>query len=429
MKKIVCMTAYAVNPYKGSEDGMGWNFACEMSRYFKVIVITRKNNLQHIQAYMQANPQGHFENLTFIGFDLPYILRFWKRKQFGALLYYYLWQRSMPGFIRKKGLDFDLLHNLNFHNDWTPSFLWKLKAPLVWGPIGHHNLIPADCLKNYGVREQLKNQTSMWVKKLFWNRSRDLKRTARKSAAIIAMNQGVGNIFPEQMDKMFIEPSVGTHKPIPENLERKSFVVLSVGRFVALKGFDLTLKGFGYFYRRLNYEERKHVKLRLIGRGPALKRMQKWIAEEELSGAVEIVPWVEKEELSTHYYSASVFLFPSHEGAGMVVAEALAHQLPVICLDNEGPGEFIDEHCGYGVKKDDLSLVPQAIANHLFEMYSKPHKWRKLSHGAYSRFEELFDWRVKGLRVKAIYEEILGIRPGENMTLPEEAYEYEAEKA
>ena len=44
-----------------------------------------------------------------------------------------------------------------------------------------------------------------------------------------------------------------------------------------------------------------------------------------------------------------LFSFPSHEGAGMVVAEAMSFGLPVVCLNNEGPGEFITTNCGFAV--------------------------------------------------------------------------------
>ena len=46
------------------------------------------------------------------------------------------------------------------------------------------------------------------------------------------------------------------------------------------------------------------------------------------------------------FQNGVAFLFPSHEGAGMVVTEALSFGLPVICLDNAGPGELIDSSSG-----------------------------------------------------------------------------------
>jgi len=50
MKKVL-ITAYAVNPYKGSEDAMGWNMLLQAARYQQVIAVTRKNNRPAIEIY------------------------------------------------------------------------------------------------------------------------------------------------------------------------------------------------------------------------------------------------------------------------------------------------------------------------------------------------------------------------------------------
>ena len=103
----ILATTYAVNPYKGSEDGMGWNFILQIARFNEVITVTRKNNREHIEAYMEENPSELYKNITFLYFDLPYWMRFWKRGNKGALIYYYLWQMVMPLFIKKKNISFD----------------------------------------------------------------------------------------------------------------------------------------------------------------------------------------------------------------------------------------------------------------------------------------------------------------------------------
>ena len=51
--KEVLITAYAVNPYKGSEDGTGWNISRELAKNNVVHVITRKNNQKEIDRYLK----------------------------------------------------------------------------------------------------------------------------------------------------------------------------------------------------------------------------------------------------------------------------------------------------------------------------------------------------------------------------------------
>ena len=78
----------------------------------------------------------------------------------------------------------------------------------------------------------------------------------------------------------------------------------------------------------------------MVGKGEELKTIQKLILEEKITEATEIVKWVEQDEMKEIYRSSSVFVFGSHEGAGMVIPEALSFGLPVVCFDNAGPGEL-----------------------------------------------------------------------------------------
>ena len=97
MKKILA-SAYDVNPYKGSESGTGWNFIFQISKFNKVIAVTRKNNKSHIDRYIKEN-QINTDNIDFYYYDLPYVLRFWKRGSRGSFLYYNLWQFFLPFYI------------------------------------------------------------------------------------------------------------------------------------------------------------------------------------------------------------------------------------------------------------------------------------------------------------------------------------------
>ncbi|WP_276836161.1 hypothetical protein, partial [Chryseobacterium cucumeris] len=64
--QIILATCYAVNPYKGSEDAMGWNFVYQIARFRKVIAITRENNKIHIEKYMAENPDPVYMNIQFL---------------------------------------------------------------------------------------------------------------------------------------------------------------------------------------------------------------------------------------------------------------------------------------------------------------------------------------------------------------------------
>lgn len=402
--KTILATAYAINPYKGSEDGMGWNITLQIARFNKVIAVTRENNRVHIEKYISDNPDQLYDNIQFLYYDLPYWMRFWKKGGRGAMLYYLMWQRGIVSFIKKQSLVFDVVHNVNFHNDWTPSFLWKLKKPFVWGPVGHHPFIPSQYLKPYAISHLIKDRLTWCVKQLFWNFSLGLRNSKQHASHIICMNSGVPKIL--KIDKNYsIGPSVATQDFGWKGPEIKSekFSVVSAGRFVPLKGFDLTIRAFAKFLNDLDLKNRKKCELCLIGSGPQETFLKSLVEELGIKQNVQFISWIERNELMEKFKQSSAFLFPSHEGAGMVVAEALSFGLPVICLENEGPGEYITSDCGFTIGHKNYDDTVNNLSIALNELFKSPEKQVKMSIAARALFESKFHWDRRGERLEKIY--------------------------
>ena len=405
--KTILASAYAINPYKGSEDGMGWNFVLQIAKNNQVMAITRENNRPHIENYIAENPNALYQQIQFLYFDLPYWMRFWKKRGRGAMLYYLLWQYAIVNFIKQKKLHFDIVHNLNFHNDWTPSFLWKLKKPFVWGPIGHHPFIPSQYLKAYTIKTKLVDRFTWLVKKYFWNFSFSLFQTKRKAAHILCMNSKV----PQQLslkNNFSIAPSVATQDfgwEMQQD-EQSDFSVISAGRFVPLKGFDLTIESFAAFIRALPYEDKLKCHLYLVGSGPEEALLKQLISKHDITSQVRIISWIERDALMQKFKSSSVFLFPSHEGAGMVVAEALSFGLPVICLDNEGPGQFITDSCGIAVPSSTYNETIQNLAQGLNTLFYDRQRRQEMRGAARQRFVDVFHWNRRGEQLQKIYSNL-----------------------
>ena len=116
----VFLIAFACEPHKGSEGGIGWNVTNQLARYHEVHVLTRANNRPPIEEYLQDKtdpvPVFHY-------YDLPRWLMFWKKKRRGYRLYYYLWLYfsyfRYRGFV--KSGNFDIVHHLTFAQDSAPD--------------------------------------------------------------------------------------------------------------------------------------------------------------------------------------------------------------------------------------------------------------------------------------------------------------------
>jgi glycosyltransferase involved in cell wall biosynthesis len=408
--KTILITAYAVNPYKGSEDGTGWNITAEIARDYKVILITRRNNVNAVKAFIEASSEPHLKNIQCFGFDLSDFVMKWKKRlgERGYVGYYYLWQYYMPKFIQQQGFEFDIAHSLNFHSDSQPNFLWKLGKPTFWGPIGHHPKVNRNfLLKHFPISYWVKDNLYAAVKWLFRNIDPSFRRSIQASTKIFTINSTVEKVIAAPKEKVVQLPAVASHPVRPKKLEPQSsskFTILSVGRFHYLKGFDLTLEAFAQFLGQLPLEAAKDCTLKIVGKGPEKERLTRLANRLNIYHQIEWISWVDKSEMDAIYRSSDVFLFPSYEGAGMVIPEAMSYQLPVLCFDNCGPGELIGD-AGIRVPYTSYHEATKAFANHLKALYQNPNRRALLGVLAKNRFTNHFTWTVKGHEIKKHYRD------------------------
>ena len=107
---------------------------------------------------------------------------------------------------------------------------------------------------------------------------------------------------------------------------------LFVGRLVRDKGvFDLLEA-----YRALAPELRAEIALVFVGDGDARPQLEQQ-AKVITPGTVFFPGFVQREQLASYYALAEMFVFPTHTDPwGLVVNEAMACSLPVICTSVAG---------------------------------------------------------------------------------------------
>lgn len=408
MKKTILITAYAVNPYKGSEDGTGWNIAKEIAKDYKTIIITRKNNRLAIEKYMKENKDTVHNSMQFKYHDLPQWAMFWKKKigPRGYVLYFYLWQLLMPFFILRNKLKFDLCHALNFHSDSHPHFLWVFNKPVIWGPIGHHPRMPKEYIQHYGSKVVATDKKYALVKWVMRNLDPFFYLAKWRTAKIIGINSSIQSTINVNADKIEVISAVATEIPTIEPKKDEHFNVLSVGRFTPMKGFDITVLAFSTFLKSLPKQEQTMVKLTLVGSGESEGYVRELIDKHQIKNQVNIISWVPKNQMTSIYNNADVFLFPSHEGAGMVVPEAMSYGLPVICFDNIGPGELLKD-AGVKINYTNYHKDVNRFATALRSLYTDTEKRKELSKLSKATYHQHYTWESKGRKIKTMINELL----------------------
>lgn len=403
----VLVSAYACEPGKGSEPGVGWNWVKLLSDKNEIWVLTRENNRTTIEKELSEHP---LPNVHFEYVDVPRWIGFWKKGQRGVRTYYYLWQCFA---IRKaRQLDcehrFDLGHHVSFVNDWIWTFLALSSLPYVWGPIGSHPRIPWKLLENH--KSRLFDMGRFVFQCIVRLMDPLLWLSTFRAKKIIFINKESLRLFPFRWlarNKATIEPAIGVEEDLQPGrfAEKKNVTFLFMGRFVQMKCPHIALDAFMEASKA-----NRDILLIMLGEGPMRSELKRRAHNHGISERVKFIPWLPRDEALSLMNESDVFLFPSTEGGGMVVLEALALGKPVVCLDIGGPGEFIDETCGVKVAVDDYGEVVSNLSSALMRLSTDNILRRALGEGARRRAQD-FAWKNKGNLINSLYKEVAGDRP------------------
>lgn len=159
--------------------------------------------------------------------------------------------------------------------------------------------------------------------------------------------------------------------------------ILSVGRVVYQKGYDLALLALAGL-KHLEWE------WRIAGDGPQLPALQAMIEEHGLQERVHFLGWQTTEDLKEQYAYANLFLFPSrHEGMPNAVLEAMASGLPVVATNIAGNQELVvNGETGTLVPVEDVTALREALRSLLTQAEMR----KKMGGTARPRVEHSFSW-------------------------------------
>jgi phosphatidylinositol alpha-mannosyltransferase len=211
---------------------------------------------------------------------------------------------------------FDLLH---FHEPFVPFLSWQL--------LRFSNSVNVATFHAY----------SGWSLAYdFWKRplARFAHRLHGRIAVSAAARHFIERYFP------------GDYKVIPNGVDLRQFQdiapfarwrdgtanILYVGRFENRKGVMYLLRA----YRQLR-REGLDCRLLLVGTGPQEREVRRYIATRRLQG-VELLGRIGDHDKSRAFATADVFVSPAtgRESFGIVLLEAMAAGVPIVCSDIHG---------------------------------------------------------------------------------------------
>ncbi len=399
----VLLSAYACEPAKGSEPEVGWQWALQMARFHDVVVLTRSNNRASIEAGLLALPLEQ-PVPRFIYHDGGTIARTLKRTLGAHRLYYTVWQQSAQRVVTEllHRETFDLLHHITFASFRYRTAIWKHSIPCIWGPIGGMESIPWPLLPWRHplalFHEIVRNLSNIAQVTPF----HILPERANLTSLILVSTEETQRAFTALGVASTLLPTVGLHlADFPEqekkNTPNEPLRLLFVGQVILLKGVDLMLHALA--------ASGTTAELTLIGDGSFLTGAKQLAHKLGLSSRVHFLGRKPREEVLHIYPQHDVFLFPSlHDSGGFAVLEAMAHRLPVICLDCGGPAISVTSACGVkvnlGSAKKVIAGLADAIRHYDTDRPLIPH------HGQAAReiIRHRYDWDLKGEAMSALYQ-------------------------
>jgi glycosyltransferase involved in cell wall biosynthesis len=200
------------------------------------------------------------------------------------------------------------------------------------------------------------------------------------------------SFIPNAIDTQVFNPANYNKKSIRKqlNISENNFIFLSAGRLHTQKNYKMLLNAFA-----LVNKEMPDALLYIAGEGPELTSLKTLIIELQLVNNVIFLG--RRHDIASLMSASDCFVLSSKfEGFGLVIAEAMAMQIPVISADCGGVKEVMND-LGVLVDVDDINALNNAMLasrswkrdlqkarRHIEDNYSIPtvlNKWIQLYSG------------------------------------------------
>lgn len=400
----ILLSAFACDPYSGSDEEVGWQWAKQLALYgYKLTVLTRASHKEAIERRIEET--GECKHVRFVYLDLPNLHAFLHKFNRRNHIYYYFWQwlAFRHALMLHNQIPFDRVHHVTWVSFRQPSFMGYLGIPFYFGPVAGGDEIPEGYTRAFSLKQKLLEKVrkiaNSFVKydplmhvtfanaeKLFFTSEQHLTRIPKVYLAKSQISLAIGS-----------DSSSCKNQALTKKGNTQKVRLLFVGRCIGWKGMDLGLEIFA-----LAHKKNSQLSLTIIGDGIERSRWENKAHKLGISEAIEWLGWLEKDEVNQSFSEYDVFFYPSlRDSGGFVVLEALQAGLPVVCFKLGGPGVVVNDTCGATIEA--LPDIDKTIENYVEKLLHVVERSRtdvQLSSACRVRATD-FSWRVL---IERIYE-------------------------
>jgi glycosyltransferase involved in cell wall biosynthesis len=412
----VLLSSYQCLPNQGSELGNGWHWARALTDAgHHVTVLTQESHIiraaappdiefMHVPTTGESRVQKAVAPLGGLG------------KRVYWLDHYLHWQdAALEHMQAQPRARFDVVHHASWGSLRLGSKLWRLDAPLVYGPIGGGQVAPGNYWRTFGHEWPFEMMRTAASTRWLLQANPRCRETIRNAAVTLVTNSATGAACRElgARDVRYMLADGLPTEWLAGSRTRPTGtpIVLWVGRFEAHKAPGLALAAFA--------ELRRATPARLVmaGDGPLFDETRELVHRLGLDADVDLlgrVPWTEMIGL---YDSATAFLFTSlRDSSSSQFLEALGRGLPAVVLDHHGIG---DAEVGDAAVKvalpHDPRRLPSLLGTALLDVVTgRPWAERSAAGVAWAAQQT---WAAKATRATTIYAELRSAAPSSRGSL------------
>ncbi len=399
------LSAYACEPNRGSEPGVGWEWATRLSGRHEVTVLTRANNRQVIDKHLGGEQTA--THLTFIYVDLS---DFWIRmKKKGILpvpLYYLLWQLKARIAVHTRLREFDLVHHVTFNGFRFPGAWWCSGIPVVLGPLGGGSIAAPAYRRCFGKGWLPERIRGLSVR--FWRGNPWTLASLLSADAVLAVGQEMADRFAS----LGINAGLMLETAVPSALEaeptalpaaeRRDFLL--VGNLEPWKAWQIAFEAFALAVS----QGMKGQRLIVIGTGRQLAAARRRAVELGLEGQIELQGSLPREQLWERVRTARGLVFPSvRDTSGNAALEAMAMACPVICFRHQGMAWMTDDACAFRITPGDWDASVDGFAQGMIRLADDDALAETMGRNGRFRAMAEFSWEAKIEQIEAIYQRVI----------------------
>lgn len=405
----VLISAYSCLPNSGSEAGNGWNWALHLAELeHEVWVLTLKDNQPKIEAELKSRS---ISNLNFIYIAIPqWIERYLKILigDFGWQSQYLAWQYQAYQVARKldQKYKFEIVHHVTWASITGGSWLWRLKKPFVFGPVGGGQVTPPSFKRYFWGQQWRKEALRSFILQKLAQFNLFSRQTLNQAALVLTTNSETYDLAQQLgahrvessavigLSQDYLPPQAPIRTPAPE------LRLLWVGSPIPTKACPLAIESLSKVSPEIPW------RLTIIGFSNSHAELSKLIKELGLENKVDCKGRISWSELKQEYLNNDVFLFTSlRNSLGAQLFEAMACGLPIITLNHQGAKDFVPETAGIKVPvttpEETATLLGQAVEY----MYHNPQQRSEMGLSGY-KFAQTQTWQRKAQEMSQYYQEL-----------------------